>query len=166
MKRIVSTLSLSFLAACSFAPLSIPVANFYIASGSSATLICYSKVSKAITVQFASVVYEGDALYQPGQGLGDNSTVELQLYGRASDPDPGSSAQVKCVNESAEDILLSSTPISLVANEQKRVFAGGSSLAQLVSKNEYYLGGSLNDGTIFGFPGRIDFTDGVVKANF
>jgi hypothetical protein len=129
-------------------------------------MICYTKVAKPITVQFTSVVYEGDALYQPGPGIGDNSTVEMQLYGRATDPDPSSSAKVKCVSESTEDILLSSTPITLKADASERVSAGGKSLASLVTKSEYYLGGSLNDGTIFSFPGTIDFTKGVVKANF
>jgi len=158
-------LLLLILSACSFAPITISVDDFFIQTGSSGTDICYTQVTEPISVNFASVIYEGDATYTPGQGIGDNSTVEMSIFGRASDPNPASTAQVKCVAQSGEDISLADN-IRLEAGVSKRVNAGGSELADLVTKDSYWMGASLSDASIFSFPGEIRFTDGVVKANF
>ncbi len=165
MKRLIFLAPLLF-AACSFAPLSIDVPDFFIASGSSASMVCYSKVTESIDVQFTSVSYEATTLYDPGTGLGDNSEIQLEMYGRESDPDPSSSLAVKCVSVSSADTLLSDVPLTLQQNVSKRVSVGGSELARLVTRSEYWLGGSLDDGTPFSLPGRIDFTEGSVKAFF
>lgn len=166
VKRLYLLLSLSYLSACSFAPLTLSVPDFTIPSGSTASIICYSKVSKSISVSFASVVYEADALYKPNQGLGDNSTINLSFYGRATDPNPELNTDIKCVSASASDLLLSDTPVNLRANTSQRISVGGSTLASLVTQKVYWLGGSLNDGSLGSLPGSIDFSKGLVKANF
>lgn len=153
------------LAACSFAPITISVDDFFIQTGSSSSNICYTQVTEPVSVDFASVVYEGDAVYRPGPGIGDNSKVELAIFGRASDPNTASTAQVKCVPQSPEDIVLAED-IVLEASVSQRVSAGGPELADLVTQDSYWMGASLSDGATISFPGEINFTGGVVKANF
>ena len=153
------------MSACSFAPITAGVPDFEIVAGSSSGDICYTRADRSIDVNFRSVTYEGDATYMPGQGIGDNSTVALAVYGRASDPDPSSSRTMKCVSQSAEDILLQDG-ITLEAGVTQRVSVGGSELADLVTEDAYWLGGSLSDDSIISFPGEISFTNGKVKAYF
>ena len=162
LRLLVFTLSLS---ACSFAPITVPVDDFYIRTGSSGSDVCYTEVTESVSVKFRSVFYEGDAMYTPGPSVGDNSTVTMAIFGRASDPNPASSATFKCVTRSATDILLADN-IELMGGESKRIRAGGGELAKLVTQERYWLGGSLDDSSLFSFPGNITFTNGVVKANF
>ena len=164
MKRYLALLVLP-LAACSFAPITISVDDFLIGTGSSSSDICYTQVTEPISVDFASVVYEGDATYTPGVGIGDNSTVELAIYGRATDPNPALSAQVKCVTRSSADTILAED-IVLEADTPRRISVGGAELADLVTQDSYWMGASLSDGAIISFPGEITFTNGFVKANF
>ena len=164
--RLFSTfLSILILGACSFAPIAVGVPDFEIVAGSSSGDICYTRADRTIDVNFRRVFYEGDATYTPGQGIGDNSTVDLAVYGRASDPDPSSTRTMKCVSQSAEDILLQDN-IELEAGVTQRIAVGGAELADLVTEEAYWLGGSLSDNSIVSFPGRISFTDGKVKAYF
>lgn len=165
MKRRLPLVFAAALAACSFAPVTVPVADFFIRAGSSGDTICYREVSEAVSVSFRSVVYQGDALYTPGVGVGDNDRMSLAVYGRASDPDPGSSGEVECILASEEDVLLAEG-IVLEAGVTQRLSAGGAELADLVTRERYWLGGSLNDDSIFSFPGEISFTNGVVRAHF
>ena len=159
---LVFTFSLS---ACSFAPITVPVDDFYIRTGSSGSDVCYTEVTESVSVKFRSVFYEGDAFYTPGPSVGDNSTVRMAVFGRASDPNPASSDAFKCVKRSDADILLADD-LELVGGESQRIRAGGGELAKLVTQERYWLGGSLDDSSLFSFPGDITFTKGVVKANF
>lgn len=163
MKRLVSLAFAAVLSACSFAPITVPVDDFYIRTGSSGDAICYTRGTEKVDVKFRSVVYEGDALYEPGLGGGD--TVNLTVYGRASDPDPSSDQEIKCVKRSGEDLALGDS-VSLQAGTPTRISVGGRDLAGLVVQEEYWLGGSLGDSSILSFPGTITFTNGKVKANF
>ena len=156
---------LVLLVACSFAPVVVSVPDFDIRAGSSGTVICYAHIKEAIGVQFGSVRYEGDALFTPGQSIGALTNVEMVIYGRATDPNPNSSQEVKCVEASAADTTLSD-PITLEVNLQRRVSAGGRQLASLVTESSYWIGASIEDDSFFSLPGTIEFTDGVVKANF
>lgn len=164
MRRFLSLITIATLSACSFAPATISVPDFEIPSGSSASFICYGKVTESAPLQFASVVYEGDALYEPGNSLQDNKNITISIYGRSTAPS-ATDSDVACVQASSEDILLSEN-ITLTANETKRVSAGGSKLAAIVVKDEYWLGAAMNDGTLASLPGMLKFTEGVVKANF
>ena len=159
-------LSLTFaLSACSFAPITVPVEDFYIRTGTRGSDVCYTEVTESVSVKFRSVFYEGDATYTPGPSVGDNSRVTMAVFGRASDPDPSSSDTFKCVTRSDADLLLADD-IELTANTSKRIRAGGGELAKLVTQERYWLGGSLDDSSLFSFPGDITFTNGKVKANF
>ena len=95
------------LCACSFAPITVPVDDFYIRTGSSGDAVCYTRGTEKVGVKFRSVVYEGEGLYEPG--LGGGNTVNLTVYGRASDPDPSSNQEIKCVKRSGEDLALSNS---------------------------------------------------------
>jgi hypothetical protein len=164
LKRLAITI-LILCCACAFAPVIVDVPDFFIRTGSSGNTVCYSRLSERVPINFRSVVYEGDAFYTPGVGLGGDGSIAVTLYGRASDPDPASGDSVKCVTASADDVRLSET-IVLQADDSQRISAGGNTLANLVRQDEVWVGGSLDDSTILSFPGRIDFTSGVVKANF
>lgn len=158
-------LGLFLLGACSFAPITVGVDDFFIQAGSSRGQVCYTQITESVSVNFKSVFYEGDALYSPGPSIGDNSTVEMAIYGRATDPDPSSSEPMKCITATGADLLLADG-IVLEAGERQRIRAGGSDLADLVTRDSYWLGGSLNDDALLSAPGDISFTNGVVKANF
>lgn len=101
--------SLLFAYACAFAPVVVDVPDFFIRTGSSGNTVCYSRLSERVPLNFRSVVYEGDALYTPGAGLGGDGSIAVTLYGRASDPDPESGDGVKCVTLSADDCEFSWT---------------------------------------------------------
>ena len=163
MKRLLSLAFALVLSACSFAPITRTAPDFYIRTGSSGDDVCYTRGTQKVGVKFRSVVYEGDALYEPG--LGGGQTVNLTVYGRASDPDPSSNQTIKCVKRSSEDFALGDG-VTLQADTSKRVSVGGGELARLVVQDEYWLGGSLGDSSILSFPGTISFTNGRVKANF
>ena len=163
MRKLTALASALALSACSFAPITTAAPNFYIRTGSSGDDVCYTRGTQKVGVKFRSVVYEGDALYEPG--LGGGQTVNLTVYGRASDPDPAVSQDIKCVKRSGEDIALGDG-VALQADTSKRVSVGGGELARLVVQDEYWLGGSLGDSSILSFPGTISFTNGKVKANF
>ena len=163
MKKLLLLVFAFSLAACSFAPITTGTPDFYIRTGSSGDDVCYTRGTQKVGVKFRSVVYEGDALYEPG--LGGGQTVNLTVYGRAGDPDPTSNRDIKCVKRSSEDIALGDG-VALQADTAKRVSVGGGELARLVVQDEYWLGGSLGDSSILSFPGTISFTNGKVKANF
>ncbi len=165
MKKLLLLVFILSLSACSFAPITVPVEDFYIRTGSSGSDVCYTEVTESVSMKFRSVFYEGDATYTPGPSVGDNSKVTMAVFGRALDPNPSSSDTFKCVTRSDADLLLAGD-IELTANTSKRIRAGGGELAKLVTQERYWLGGSLDDSSLFSFPGDITFTNGVVKANF
>lgn len=170
MKRLLFSCLILGLSACSFAPLSIGVGDFNVPlPGNSSFLgICYTRVGEGIDTNFKSVTYEGDALFTPGQNIGVTE-VEINIYGRATDPDPSSTNQVKCVTTISDpDILLSDAdePIVLQAGEPKRISAGGQELANLVVRDEYWLGAAAVDDGVVSLSGELDFSEGRVKAFF
>ena len=170
MKQLLFSSLIVVLSACSFAPLSIGVGDFSVTLPGNSRFagICYTRVGEAIDTNFRSVTYEGDALFTPGQNIGVTE-VEVNIYGRASDPDPDSNNRVKCVTAVSEaDILLSDAdePIVLQANEPKRISAGGSELAKLVVEDEYWLGAATVDDGVVSLAGELDFSNGRVKAFF
>ena len=170
MKQLFFSSLILALSACSFAPLSIGVGDFSVPlpGNSSFAGICYTRVGEGIDTNFKSVTYEGDALFTPGQNIGV-SEVEVNIYGRATDPDPSSDNQVKCVTTVTNaDILLSDAaePIVLQANEPKRISAGGQELAKLVVNDEYWLGAAAVDDGVVSLAGELDFSEGKVKAFF
>lgn len=163
MKYLLSAGLILLLAACSFAPIAVSVPDISIPAESSGDDVCYVEIQESTEVGFNQVLYEADALYEPG--LGGADTVTMVVYGRASDPNPGSSQEIKCVTLTDEDLALSGE-ITLQAGESKRIEVGGDTLADLVTQESYWLGASLDDDSLFSFPGNISFTDGVVKAFF
>lgn len=167
MKRLTLFGLALFLSACSFAPLRIGVDDFFviIPGNSRFNGVCYTRVGEAVDANFRSVTYEGDALFTPGQNVGVTK-VDIRVYGRATDPDPSSDDEVKCTDTiSAEDIPLSED-ITLDADTVKRIEAGGSKLAELVTQDEYWLGAAAADDGLVSLSGQIDFTNGAVKAFF
>lgn len=153
------------LAACSFAPIALNVPDFSIKATDSTDQVCYARMQESTPVGFKNVVYEGDALYTESDGLGGDGTITMRLYGREAIPGTQANDKVTCVTRSAADIALSDD-ITLTKDTSQRISAGGAALANLVTKDNYWLGASVQEGSLIRLPGDIDFSNGKVKANF
>lgn len=160
MKRFL-TGALTLLAGCSFAPISIPIADVTIPSNSSIGLVCYTPtpVTESAPVGFTSADYRATATYT-SVGTG---TAVVTVYGRTTPP------PTPCILPSAADQPLSG-PLTLAPDDAQEILVGGpeygDTLAALITEPSYYFGASLSGGVLASLGERIMLTDGEISVYY
>jgi len=153
--------ALTLLAGCSFAPVSIPVADVTIPGNSSAGLVCYTPtpITESAPVGFNSADYRATATYT-SVGTG---TATVTVYGRTTPP------EFPCVLPSAADLPLSE-PLTLTPGVPKDILVGGpeygDTLADLITEPSYYFGASLSGGVFASLEEWITLTDGEISGYY
>lgn len=164
MKRYIVTLhiaTLTLLTGCSFAPISIPVADVTIPGNSSAGFVCYAPtpITESAPVGFNSADYRATATYT---SVG-SSTATVMVYGRTTPP------PTPCVFPSAADLPLSG-PLTLTPDIAQEILIGGpeygDTLAELITEPSYYFGASLTGGVLLSTEERIRLTDGEISVHY
>jgi hypothetical protein len=152
---------LTLLAGCSFAPISIPVADVTIPGNSSVGFICYTPtpITESAPVGFTSADYRATATYT-STGM---NTATVTVYGRTTPP------PTPCVLPSAADLRLSG-PLTLVPGAAQEILVGGpeygDTLAGLITAPSYYFGASLAGGVLVGLEERIMLTEGEISVYY
>lgn len=161
MKRFLTGGALTLLAGCSFAPISIPVADVTIPGNSSAGRICYTPtpVTESAPVGFGSADYRATAIYT-SVGTG---AATVTVYGRTTPP------ETPCVFPSAADQPLSE-PLTLTPGTPREILVGGpeygDTLAELITEPRYYFGASLSGGVLASLDERITLTGGEISVYY
>lgn len=152
---------MTLLAGCSFAPVSIPVADVTIPGNSSAGLVCYTPtpITESAPVGFNSANYRATATYT-SVGTG---AATVTVYGRTTPP------ETLCVPPSAADLPLSE-PLTLVPGVSQEILIGGpeygDTLADLITEPTYYFGASLSGGVLASLEEQIILTDGEISVYY
>lgn len=161
-RYIVSALTL--LASCSFAPISIPVADVEIPGNSSVGRVCYTPtpITESAPGGFNSADYRATATYTSIE----TNTATVTVYGRTTPPPPG---PLPCVTPSADDLVLSE-PLTLTPDTPQEILIGGpeygDTLAELIAGSDYYFGASLSGGVLISAEERIHLTDGEISVYY
>lgn len=153
---------LLLLAACAVAPLRLPVQDVSVPAQSSIGNVCYVEVSERLPANFRRVSYEATATFVSEAAAPAPMTV--RVYGRSSGPQP-----IFCVTPGEDDLALSEA-YRLEAGVPQRIVAGegarAETLAELVRSERYWLGLSLDGGTLLDLNEVIRLTEGVIVASF
>lgn len=158
-RYIVSTLTL--LAGCSFAPISIPVADVEIPGNSSGGFVCYTPtpITESAPGGFNSANYRATATYM---SVGTDAAT-VTVYGRTTPP------ETPCVFPSAADLPLSE-PLTLTPDTPQEILIGGpeygDTLAELIAGSDYYFGASLSGGVLISAEERIHLIDGEISVYY
>lgn len=164
MNRFYITSTLILLSSCSFAPITIPVADVEIPGNSSAGLICYTPtpITESAPVGFNSADYRATATYT---SVGTDAAT-VTVYGRTTPPPAG---PLPCVTPSAADLPLSG-PLTLSPGVPQDILIGGpeygDTLADLITETSYYFGASLAGGVLLSTEERIRLTDGEISVSY
>ncbi len=161
MNRLYISSALVVLSSCSFAPITIPVADVEIPGNSSAGLVCYTPtpITESAPVGFNSADYRATATYT---SIGTD-TATVTVYGRTTPP------ATPCVLPSAADLPLSG-PLTLSPGVPQEILVGGpeygDTLADLITETSYYFGASLSGGVLLSTEERIRLTDGEISVSY
>lgn len=163
---------LLLFSACSFAPISLSVRDITLPAQSSNGNVCYTKVTESAPANFRNATYRADALYEADSLIGSPGPVTFRVYGRATPPEGTDAPDVFCTDAAetdAENIVLSDA-ITLQPNEIKPTEIGGDTyggeLANLIREPVYYLGVSLEGGSVLNSGETITLTNGEISVYF
>ena len=170
MKRFIAFALLLFtFTACSFAPIRISIQDVVLPAQSSGGDVCYVRSDEGAPANFRRATYQADATYEADALVGSPGPVTFRVYGRVVAPVGMEGSDAFCAPVGAGDTVLSDA-ITLEPDETQRVEIGGrdygGELADLVANPSYYLGASLEGGSVLNSGERITLTDGVVSVSF
>ncbi len=170
MKRLMSLTFLLFvLTACSFAPVRISIQDVVLPAQSSGGNVCYVRSNESAPANFRRATYTANATYEAESLIGSPGPVTFRVYGRVVAPVGREGSDTFCAPVGAGDTVLSDA-IMLEPGETKRIEIGGrdygGELSDLVANPSYYLGASLEGGSVLNSGEQITLTDGVISVSF
>lgn len=152
------------LVACSGPNFSIGVRDIIIPASSSGGTICYVKGSESSPRRFSSATYRAEATYHSHSSLLPSEQVGVRVYGRSQAPTR------PCVSDSGPQVDLPlSEEITLRREEAKTVEVGGneygSRLAELISREDYWIGAQISAGYTLGAKEEIHLEQGRISVS-
>lgn len=158
-----AALATALLAACGTAGLSLAVPTITIPANSTAGTICYAPGEGTTRLGITSATYDAMATYRSNALVDTSTTVDVRVYGRASDPGTA------CTAPSGADVPLGG-PFTLELGVAQAVTVGegeaGAELAALVRGGAYWIGVALDAGVSIGGERSITFDQGRVRVRF